>query len=74
VPSYFDRFGRVPVLSAHAWRRLRQRGIPATALMEALTSEPMVGATADTVVYTGEDVTAVVNSATGVIVTIWWTE
>jgi hypothetical protein len=73
MPSYFDLFGPVPTFSNHAWRRLNERGMPLRALDSALATEAEAGTTAGTVIYSHEHVTAVVNSATGLIVTLWWT-
>ena len=74
MPSYFDRFGPVPLFSAHAWRRLLQRGVTADAPNHALATDAERGITPETVVYRDERTTAVVNAKTGVIVTVWWTE
>jgi hypothetical protein len=69
MPSYFDLFGPVPTFSNHAWRRLNERGMPLRALDRALVTEAKGSSTARTVVYSNEQITAVVNSATGLIVT-----
>jgi hypothetical protein len=70
--SYTDVFGPVPVLSSHAWRRLRERGVTVTALQDALAGEPRPGTTVGTVIYEAEELTVVVDRATGVIITLWW--
>lgn len=72
VPSYFETFGVVPVLSAHAWRRARERGITRQALQAALATEPRLGTTAGTVIYSAENLEIVVDLASGNIVTMWW--
>ena len=73
MPSYFDRFGPVPTFSNHAWRRLNERGVSSAALQHALATEPKPGASTETVIYSDERVAVVVNTRTGVIVTLWWT-
>ena len=74
VPSHAETFGPVPVLSGHAWRRLRERGVTVAALKEALSGEPRPGTTVGTVIYRTEEVSVVVDRVTGLIVTLWWTE
>jgi hypothetical protein len=72
MPSYFDRFG-MPDMSVHMMNRLRQRGIALTALSRALMTEPTVGTMPGTIVYREKrrGVCAVVNAATGRIITVW---
>ena len=72
MPSYFDRFGPVPVFSAHAWRRLHERGLSLESLHHALATNPKSGTSAETVLYDDGRVVAVVNATSGVIVTLWW--
>jgi hypothetical protein len=71
MASYFDRFGPVPKFSSHAWRRLNQRGLSPVALQRALDSHAKPGTSTETVVYSYQGVTAVVNATTGLIVTVW---
>jgi hypothetical protein len=73
MPSYFDRFGPVPQLSAHAWRRMLERGIDRQGLIAALAAEPRLGTTRGTVIYSHAGIEAVADAETGVIVTLWWT-
>ena len=73
VPSYFDMFGDVPVLSRHAWRALLERGVARESLYAALSAEPMLGTSAGTVIYRAAGVEVVVDANTGMIVTVWWT-
>jgi hypothetical protein len=73
MPSYFDRFGRVPRLSAHAWRRMLKRGISLEGLAGALATQPRLGTKMGTVIYSQGGIEAVVDAETGVIITLWWT-
>jgi hypothetical protein len=72
MPPYFDTFGADPVLSSHAWRHLRERGVTVTALQDALAREPRSGTTVGTVINDAEELTVIVDRATGEIVTLWW--
>jgi hypothetical protein len=71
--SYFDLFGPVPTFSNHAWRRLNESGLSQGALHRALATEAKTGTTPGTVIYSDEQLAAVVNLTTGLIVTLWWT-
>ena len=72
MPSYFDTFG-MPDMSIHMMHRLRQRGISLEALSRALMSEPVAGTGPGTIMYCerGGGVIAIVNEATGRIITVW---
>jgi uncharacterized membrane protein len=70
--SYFELFGPVPTFSNHAWRLLHERGLSLAALRHALTTQAKPGTTTETVIYSDEQITAVVSSTSGLIVTLWW--
>ena len=71
MASDFDRFGSVPKFSSHAWRRLNERGLSLVTLQRALASNPKPGTSTETVVYSDQGFTLVVNAVTGLIVTVW---
>ena len=72
MPSYFDRFG-MPDMSIHMMNRLYERRISLSAPTRALTAEPTVETTVETLVYRerGGGVSAIVNAVTGRIITVW---
>lgn len=72
VPSYFDMFGDVSVLSRHAWRRLQEREVGRVSLHAGLSAEPVLGTSVGTVIYRAVGIDVVVNANTGMIVSIWW--
>ena len=72
MPSYFDSYG-MPVMSVHMTKRRGERGISLATLSRALMTEPVAGSAPGTIVYRekGGGVSAVVNAATGRIITVW---
>lgn len=72
MPSYFDTFG-MPDMSAHMMNRLRERDISLAELSRALLAEPTAGTAPGTTIFRerGGGVNAIVNAATGRIITVW---
>jgi hypothetical protein len=72
MPSYFDTFG-MPDMSVHMMNRLRERDISLAELTQALLAEPTAGTAPGTTIFRerGGGVNAIVNAATGRIITVW---
>ena len=63
----------MPVMSIHMTKRLAERGISLAAPSRALMAEPVAGSAPGTINYREKDggVSAIVNAATGRIITVW---
>ncbi len=71
MPSYFETYGREPLLFQHALERLNQRHISLSRVVQALASNGTPGTAQGTSWYCGVSVTVVVDRDTGLIVTVW---
>ena len=61
----------MPNFGGHAFARCLQRGIPLTAIDEALRREPVEGTRPGTIWFAGQDAVVVVDANTGQFVTMW---